>query len=82
MAEFLALGKVLAHPRMIAGKGFGVPEQIGIFEILHDLVTKRDGVDIAQWRLEKRPQIIFLFARRNRGNDLVEIEIDEKTAAR
>ena len=28
--------------------------------------------------MEKRFQIIFLFARRNRGNDLIEIEIDKK----
>ena len=52
-----------------------------IFEILHDLVTKRDGVDIAQGRIEKGLQIIFLFAGRNGGDDLIEIEVEKKSGA-
>ena len=69
---------MFAHRVHAFGKGFDAGKDADIFEILHDLVTKRDGVNIVQGHIKKGLQVIFLLAGRDAGDDLVEIEIDKK----
>lgn len=77
VVALLGLGQMTAHRAHALGKGLDRVEQGGLFEILHHLVTKRDGIEIAQRHAEERRQVIVVLAGRNRGDDLIKIEIDK-----
>ncbi|MGH7715275.1 MAG: hypothetical protein ACREML_04680, partial [Vulcanimicrobiaceae bacterium] len=73
---------MLAHRAHVLGEHLDRVEQTGIFEILHDFVTKHDGIDIVQRHVEERRQIVFFLAGGDGGDDLIEIEIGQKVGRR
>jgi len=49
-----------------------------VLQVPHHVLAVLDGFDRVQRTIEKRRDVVFLLAHRDRGDDMVEIEVAEK----
>ena len=76
--DLLRLLETLAHRAHLSGERFDGLHQDLVFQILHDLLTIGDRVEIIQSRVIERLEVVVLPVGRNGVDDLIQIQIAKK----